>query len=99
MICQQAEVPCLFLRHDGPINIELFRHVREAPDDDTEVYLSQVGIVKGLASSVTTEDVPRLVKCGEKADSEETKELLQTYKTEGTKLFERIAENSSRAWW
>jgi len=46
---------------------------------------------KGLAKSIPTEDLPRLVKYGEKADSAATKELLlKTYKAEGPKLFERI---------
>jgi hypothetical protein len=46
---------------------------------------------KGLARSIPTEDLPRLVKYGEKADNAATRELLlKTYKTEGPKLFERI---------
>lgn len=46
---------------------------------------------KVLAKSIPTEDIPRLVKYGEKADSAATKNLLLTrYKTEGPSLFQRI---------
>jgi hypothetical protein len=49
---------------------------------------------KGLAKSIPTEDLPRLIKYGEKSDSAATKELLlKTYKAEGPKLFERIPPN------
>lgn len=46
---------------------------------------------KTLAKSIPTEDLPRLVKYGEKADNPATKALLlKAYTTEGPKLFERI---------
>jgi hypothetical protein len=46
---------------------------------------------KALAKSIPTEDLPRLVKYGEKADSAATKDLLlKSYAKEGPKLFERI---------
>lgn len=46
---------------------------------------------KVLAKSIPTEDIPRLVKYGEKADSAATKNLLLAkYATEGASLFQRI---------
>lgn len=46
---------------------------------------------KALARNVPAEDVPRLVKYAEKADSPATKKvLLEAYEKEGKSLFERI---------
>jgi hypothetical protein len=48
-------------------------------------------VCKSLAKSIPTEDLPRLLKYGEKADTAATKDLLlKTYAKEGPKLFERI---------
>ena len=33
VIRQQREVQCLFLRHDGPVDIELWGHAGKTPDD------------------------------------------------------------------
>lgn len=44
-----------------------------------------------VAKSVQTEDLPRLIKYAEKADSDATRRaLLEAYKKEGKSLFERI---------
>jgi len=46
---------------------------------------------KAVAKNVRTEDLPRFIKYGEKADSEGTRNLLlKTYQKEGPSLFERI---------
>jgi hypothetical protein len=46
---------------------------------------------KTVAKTVRTEDLPRFIKYGEKADSEGTRNLLlKTYQKEGPSLFERI---------
>lgn len=46
---------------------------------------------KAVAKTVRTEDLPRLIKYGEKADNEGTRKLLlETYQKEGPSLFERI---------
>lgn len=46
---------------------------------------------KGLAKSIPSEDLPRLIKYGERADTAVTKDLLlKSYAKEGPKLFERI---------
>jgi hypothetical protein len=46
---------------------------------------------KSLAKSIPTEDLPRLIKYGEKADNEGTRKLLLSqYSQEGAKLFLRI---------
>lgn len=46
---------------------------------------------KGLARSIPTEDLPRIIKYGEKADSEATRKLLiDKYAKEGPSLFQRI---------
>lgn len=44
-----------------------------------------------VARSVQTEDIPRLIKYGERADSDATRRaLLEAYEKEGKSLFERI---------
>lgn len=49
------------------------------------------GAGKVLAKSIPTQDIPRLVKYGEKADSAATKNLLLAkYEIEGPSLFQRI---------
>lgn len=49
---------------------------------------------KTVATSVATEDIPRIIKYGEKADNEATRKLLlETYQKEGRSLFERIPRN------
>jgi hypothetical protein len=54
-----------------------------------EVFGDDAG--KALGRSIPTEDLPRFIKYGEKADSAATKELLlTTYAKEGPKLFERL---------
>lgn len=58
------------------------KHVFELFGDDGGRY---------VAKSVPTEDLPRLIKYGEKADSDATRRaLLEAYEKEGKSLFERI---------
>lgn len=46
---------------------------------------------KTVATSIATEDIPRIVKYGEKADSVATRKLLlDAYRKEGRSLFDRI---------
>lgn len=46
---------------------------------------------KAVAKTVRTDDLPRFIKYGEKADCEGTRKLLlETYQQEGPSLFERI---------
>lgn len=49
---------------------------------------------KAVAKNVATEDLPRIIKYGEMADSDATRNLLlETYQKEGRSLFERIPPN------
>jgi hypothetical protein len=46
---------------------------------------------KTVATTVRTEDLPRIIKYGEKSDSDATRQLLlEAYEKEGASLFERI---------
>ena len=46
---------------------------------------------KAVATTVRTEDIPRIIKYGEVSDNDATRRLLlETYKKEGASLFERI---------
>jgi hypothetical protein len=49
---------------------------------------------KAVAKNVATEDLPRIIKYGQMADSEATRNLLlEAYQKEGRSLFERIPPN------
>ena len=76
-------------RRAGVDAIELEAKVPGQAAHALQVFGDDAG--KALARTVATEDLPRLIKYGEKADSGATRKvLLEAYQKEGSKLFERI---------
>jgi len=73
----------------GPTAIELEAKSPGLSRQVFKVFGDDAG--KTIAKNVPAEDIPRLLKYGEKADSQATKKLLlETYRKEGKTLFERI---------
>lgn len=76
-------------RRVGPDALELEAKVPGLAGNVFATFGDDAG--KIIARNVPTDDIPRLLKYAEKADSQPTRDLLlQTYQKEGKTLFERI---------
>jgi hypothetical protein len=76
-------------RRVGPEALELEAKVPGLAGNVFSTFGDDAG--KIIARNVPPDDIPRLLKYGEKADSQTTRQLLlQTYQKEGKTLFERI---------
>lgn len=93
VLALNAETLLPLARRVGPEALEV---EAKTPGLATKVY-ADFGIDGGktVAKSLPADDIPRLVEYAEKADSQDTRNiLLQTYQKEGKKLFERIPPRS-----